>query len=107
MCLLQIIATYETCKSATEFMNAFLYITKRLQNCYNRHKLTWGEGMGGFVIRKDEDKISSVNRTIRFKPELFEQISQESDRTGVSFNKIVNQCIEYAFSNLMQSDGEN
>ena len=57
----------------------------------------WGDGMGDFIIKKSGENI---NRTIRFKPELFERISLESERTGVSFNRIVNQCIEYALSNL-------
>ena len=60
----------------------------------------WVDGMGDFIIKKSGEKISSINRTIRFKPELFERISLESERTGVSFNRIVNQCIEYALSNL-------
>ena len=60
----------------------------------------WGDGMGDFIIKKSGEKISSINRTIRFKPELFERISLESEHTGVSFNRIVNQCIEYALSNL-------
>ena len=56
--------------------------------------------MEEFFVKRDEEKISSINRTIRFKPELFEKVETESMRTGVSFNKIVNQCVDYAFSNL-------
>jgi predicted HicB family RNase H-like nuclease len=56
--------------------------------------------MSKFVIDKDEDKISSINRTIRMKPDLFDKITQLSEQSGVSFNKIVNQCIEYALDNM-------
>jgi len=56
--------------------------------------------MDKFVITKDENKISSINRTIRFKPEHFEKLSELSDQTGVTFNKIVTQCIEFALSRL-------
>lgn len=59
--------------------------------------------MSGFKIEKDNDKISSINRTIRFKPEVFDKIVSLSAKTGVSFNKICAQCIAYALENL---DGE-
>ena len=55
-----------------------------------------------FIVSKKEDKIYSINRTIRFKPALFDQIQQLSAETGVSFGKIVNQCIEYALRHLEQ-----
>lgn len=53
-----------------------------------------------FEIRKDEEKIASINRTIRFKPELFDRMVLESEKAGVSFNKAVNQCIEYALDHM-------
>ena len=56
--------------------------------------------MDKFEVQKDIEKISSINRTIRMKPEHFETISDLSESTGVSFNKIVNQCIEYALKNM-------
>jgi len=56
--------------------------------------------MDKFIISKDENKISSLNRTIRFKPEHYDELTELSERTGVSFNKIVLQCIEYALSHL-------
>lgn len=34
------------------------------------------------------------------KPEHFEKIMALSEKTGVSFNKIINQCIEYALENM-------
>ncbi len=56
--------------------------------------------MGKFIIQKDTEKISSINRTIRMKPEHFEKIMEISEKNDISFNKVVNQCIEYALENL-------
>ncbi len=56
--------------------------------------------MGKFVIKKETKKISSINRTIRMKPEHFEKIMEISEKNNISFNKVVNQCIEYALENL-------
>jgi len=56
--------------------------------------------MSKFSINKEDAKISSINRTIRMKPEHFEKIMALSEKTGVSFNKIINQCIEYALENM-------
>ena len=56
--------------------------------------------MDKFIINKDDGKISSINRTIRMKPEHFDKIMALSEETGVSFNKIINQCIEYALANM-------
>ncbi len=56
--------------------------------------------MGKFIIQKDTEKISSINRTIRMKPEHFEKIMEISEKNNISFNKVVNQCIEYALENI-------
>ena len=58
--------------------------------------------MSDFKIKKDDEKISSVNRTIRIKPEHFDRLMEISEKTKVSFNKIVNQCIEYALENYKE-----
>ena len=55
--------------------------------------------MEGFRIDTSDEKISSVSRTIRIKDETFDKINEINMKTGVSFNKIVNQCIEYALKN--------
>lgn len=52
--------------------------------------------MESFKIDTSEQKISSISRTIRMKAEVFDRINELNRKTGVSFNKIVNQCIEYA-----------
>ena len=55
--------------------------------------------MEGFRIDTSDEKISSVSRTIRIKAETFDKINEINMKTGVSFNKIVNQCIESALKN--------
>lgn len=59
--------------------------------------------MDKFVINTQNDKINSINRTIRMKPEVFDKLMELSEHTGVSFNKVVNQCIEYALHHLDES----
>ena len=60
--------------------------------------------MEKFSVDKGEGKISSINRTIRLKPEYFEKIMELSEETGISFNKIVNQCIGYALNNMEEEN---
>jgi len=55
--------------------------------------------MEKFTIDKTERKMSSISRTIRMKEETFDRINEINRQTGVSFNRIVNQCIEYALAN--------
>jgi len=62
--------------------------------------------MSKFKINCEDHKISSINRTIRMKPKHFEIITILSEKTGVSFNKIVNQCIEYALQNKEEKEQE-
>ena len=57
--------------------------------------------MKPFKVSKEIEKISSINRTIRLKPETFETLMTISENTGVSFNKLANQCIEYALNNMV------
>lgn len=57
-----------------------------------------GRSMEKFVIDKTDRKMSSISRTIRMKEETFDRINEINRQTGVSFNKIVNQCIEYALA---------
>ena len=56
--------------------------------------------MEKFKIDTRNEKISSVNQTIRVRAEQYDQLVSLSEKTGVSFNKIVNQCIEYALRNM-------
>ena len=60
--------------------------------------------MGDFVIDKTDRKMSSISRTIRMKEETFDRINEINRQTGVSFNKIVNQCIEYALAHYTDEE---
>lgn len=82
-------------------MITLLYISLQPISTYNYKKqLQEVILLDSFKIEKDTEKISSINRTIRFKPEHFDKIMELSDKTGVSFNKIVTQCIEFALTHL-------
>ena len=56
--------------------------------------------MAKFKIDKEKLNAKSINRTIRIKPEVYDQLSEISKNTGVSFNKVINECIEYALSHM-------
>lgn len=58
--------------------------------------------MEKLIIKKDVEKISSINRTIRLKPEYFDKLTELSEKNDISFNKVVHQCIEYALKNLSE-----
>ena len=60
--------------------------------------------MKKLIIKPKDEKISSINRTIRIKPECFDKIMEISEKTGISFNKVVNQCLDYALENLEETD---
>jgi len=56
--------------------------------------------MDKLVIKRDEEKRSSINRTIRIPPAIYDKIVETSEKTGVTFNKIVCKCLEYSLDNL-------
>jgi hypothetical protein len=60
--------------------------------------------MKKFAIDKDDNRLQTINRTIRIKADYFDKITQLSEKTGVSFNKIINQCIAYALDNIEQEE---
>lgn len=60
--------------------------------------------MKPFQVDTNEQKLSSISRTIRLKAETFDRINELNLKTGVSFNKIVNQCIEYALDSMEEED---
>lgn len=60
--------------------------------------------MKPFKIDTEEEKLSTISRTIRMKAETFDKINELNQKTGVSFNKIVNQCIEYALENYEEAE---
>lgn len=56
--------------------------------------------MAKFKIDKEKLNSKSVNRTIRLKQETFNKLVEISENNCVSFNKIINECIEYALSHM-------
>lgn len=56
--------------------------------------------MSKLIIKNNENKKSSVIKTIRFNIKTHNIIDEISKKAGISFNKTVNQCIEYALNNL-------
>ena len=53
-----------------------------------------------FVIQREIPKASSINRTLRIHPDHYEKVIEISEATGVSFNKVVTQCLEYALKRV-------
>jgi len=45
-------------------------------------------------------KNANISSTVRFTYEIYAQLKQLSDSTGVSFNTVVLQCCQYALDNL-------
>lgn len=58
--------------------------------------------MEKFIVKKDDEKIKSINRTVRIKAEYFDKLMELSIKNDISFNKIVNQCLEFALENLAE-----
>lgn len=66
-----------------------------------------GKTMDSFKLDTSEKKMSSVSRTIRMKEETFDRICEINLKTGISFNRIVNQCIEYALERYEEVPEDN
>lgn len=64
------------------------------------YKISEVKFMAKFKIDKEKLNSKSVNRTIRLKQETFNKLVEISENNGVSFNKIINECIEYALSHM-------
>ena len=60
--------------------------------------------MEKFVIVNDRMKRSSITRTIRVQYDVYDEIMELCDTYDLSFNRIVNLCLDYALKNL---DGKN
>ena len=56
--------------------------------------------MEKFRIISENEKLSSVNRTIRFKSDTYEKFLYLSESHHITFNKVINQALEYALDNL-------
>lgn len=60
--------------------------------------------MNKLIIKNNDKQKSSVIKTIRFNMKTHNAINEISKKAGISFNKTVNQCIEYALINLDDSN---
>lgn len=63
--------------------------------------------MDSFRLDTSEKRMSSVVRTIRMKEETFDRISEINLKTGVSFNRIINQCLEYALERYEETPNDS
>ena len=52
-----------------------------------------------FKIEKDF-RGANVSRTIRFTPELFEQLNNIASKNNISLNLLVLKCCAYAIENM-------
>ena len=73
-----------------------------------RHKYTTiiyntkerGKVMTKFKIDKNKISSKTINRTIRIKESTYNKLMELSNGNEISFNKVVNECIEYALSHM-------
>ena len=56
--------------------------------------------MAKFKIDKNKIASKTINRTIRIKEDTFNKLMQLSEGNGISFNKVVVECIEYALNHM-------
>lgn len=56
-----------------------------------------------FRVKKEG---ANIPRTIRFTEELFEQYTELSRETGVSFNELVLRAMRYAYKDLVIEDND-
>ena len=56
--------------------------------------------MAKFKIDASKANRKSINRSIRFSPDIYDKLSNLAKENGISFNKVVAQCIEYSLSNI-------
>lgn len=56
-----------------------------------------------FKIKKEG---ANIPRTIRFTEELFDQYTELSKETGVSFNELVLRAMKYAYKDLIIEDND-
>ena len=59
-----------------------------------------------FKIQNDF-KGANVSRTIRFTPELFEELNKIASNNMISFNLLVLQCCRYAINEMEEEHPEN
>lgn len=56
--------------------------------------------MAKFKLDAANLKRKSVNRSVRFSPSVYDKLTNLSTESELSFNKVVNSCVEYALDNM-------
>lgn len=56
--------------------------------------------MAKFKIDSEKINRKSINRSVRFSPEVYDKLVELAGSHGISFNKMVSLCIEYSMDNL-------
>ena len=56
--------------------------------------------MAKFKLDCEKLKRKSVNRSVRFSPDVYDKLNLLAQETGISFNKVVSSCIEYSLANM-------
>lgn len=56
----------------------------------------------GFRIDTTPQKSSAINRTVRIQGSTYDKLVELAEKYNLSFNKIVNQCLEYALRELKE-----
>lgn len=55
------------------------------------------------MFKLKADYIEYENKSLRLPKDLIEQVQELANENNMSFNKVVIQCIEYAFSDMEDS----
>lgn len=58
----------------------------------------------GFQISREKPVKRTVNRTIRLSTETFEKLTGLARENGISFNRLITQCVDYALDNLDEKE---
>lgn len=56
--------------------------------------------MPKFKIDSEKINRKSVNRSVRFSPEVYDKLVALAKENGISFNKMIGLCVDYSLSNL-------
>ncbi|MCL2798339.1 MAG: hypothetical protein FWD58_09860 [Firmicutes bacterium] len=56
------------------------------------------------ILPKYPQKGTTINRTIRFDGDVYDELSALVETSGMSFNKLVNVCLRYAIENAEQEE---
>ena len=56
--------------------------------------------MAKFKIDSEKINRKSVNRSVRFSPDVYDKLVALAKDNGISFNKMIGLCVDYSLSNL-------